>query len=63
MFPTDGSEAKLVEVLTHDGRVKMKEEVGVYVYTKALTKEGQELRIAQSHFDKLHQNGILIEIK
>lgn len=62
MFPTDGNEAKLVEVLTHDGRVKMKEEIAVYSYVKSITKMGMELKISQSQFDNFVRNGILIEI-
>lgn len=44
MFPTDGNEAKLVEVLTHDGRTKMKEEVAVYSLLSQLLKWGWNLK-------------------
>ena len=58
-FISDDTEANFKEVLTHDGRTKLSEPKGMYIYTKSKWKMGFEIGFNKTELSKLLKEKII----
>ena len=59
MFPSDKTEAEFQDVITHDGRTKLKDVRGVYVYTVSKSKTGLSISFSEDEIKSLLNRNII----
>ena len=59
MFPSDKTEAEFQDVITHDGRTKLKDVRGVYVYTVGKSKTGLSISFSEDEIKSLLNRNII----